>query len=199
VIEEGGRLQHPLDDQADRVGEAQLQGVAPVVVQGHEAGALLAAQGPAEGAQPELGDELAGAGRLTAGRIAGEHGPQVAGRRRGQRLGSAADQLGVLDGDGLRAPEREGLVPIVGELLAGGAHVAQQIADGVVVLADGQPPQRHQPRGSGIALARRRGIPRPRAGAWAWTGTRRARRGREIPLGSGPDPPRARGREERDD
>src|SRR5258706_361767 len=75
--------------------------------------------------------------------------------RRRQCFGGGAQERRVLNGEVARAPEGERLVAIGGKLIGRTCGIAEQVAHGVVVLADGEATERHRAGGIWIAHPRR--------------------------------------------
>ncbi len=122
-----------------------------VFVEGDDAIELLGRGGAAEGTEPELPSELAGArGLAEGGRVAVE----VAARRRGAGLeglrGEAAcgrvvllhEQVADRQDRAVVVEAVAGLV-VLGELVGRAARGAEQVADGVVVFDPVEPPEGH--------------------------------------------------------
>ena len=143
VIKEGGRLQHALDHQADGAGVVEHQLGSAGRVQRHQPVDLLVRQRPAVGPQAKGAGELPGARVLGHAHRTGRQGRQLGFDRCGDGRGRVLDVLEVLGRHQAAPAEQELRLPVGAETVCLVARVAQQVADGVVVLAPGQPQQRH--------------------------------------------------------
>jgi hypothetical protein len=146
AVQELRRHQHRRDDQADRRGEVPRVGGALGRVEVGQALELVGRQRAAEGPLAEAGDEGLGAGVLLGGagrdRLAGQEGVQLAGGGGGQGLGGLQQVGGVGVRDGAADEEaRLAGLGVRGEGRGRRAGVAQQVADGVVVLEAVQAPE----------------------------------------------------------
>ncbi len=155
MVEKLRRLQDALDHQADSIRKREHERGSPGRIQRRQARGFGGCERATKRALAELRDELPGARSLASRGIARQERGQLADGRRRQRFGGGAQERRVLNGEVACASEGERLVAIGGKLIGRTRGIAEQVAHGVVVLADGEATERHRAGGIWIAHPRR--------------------------------------------